>query len=227
MKTNIRKLSIQVGVAGGKILLSVLLAFGLVNFLLIAYALFRVLTTNFLWTTIGIFGLVVVLAVGFTLSAFYLTYRYLIRLVIQNAYALTLEQRIKITEEVVRKAAHIFNGQQEIHHKQLRQTIDWSKTVYRYYQAVPVFFQSGITQYLNRIPTTQYIIDLKEDILARNYSLAAEKLRTSIDTFFEERILGSPTNRLTWLLLLVNILVLYGLITWGIGPAPWNPLASP
>ena len=87
---------------------------------------------------------------------------------------------------------------------------------YRYYQQVPVFFQSGITQYLNRIPVTRFLLELKEDILAGNQSIAAEKLRTEVDTFVEANLIGSPTNLWTWLLLLVNIGTSATIIQWAI-----------
>lgn len=165
---------------------------------------------------IGILVLVIIVAIGFTLIACYLTYRYITLLIIKKVYDLTLEQRTRISADIIRRTSHIFDGQAELPQTQLRQAVNWSITVHRYYQSIPVFFQSGITQYFNRIPITRFIIDLKEDILADNHQLATEKLRNSIDNFFEKNIIGSPTNLWTWLLWLVNILTLYSLINWGI-----------
>src|SRR5690606_2180385 len=107
-------------------------------------------------------------------------------------------------------------GGQELGIQRLDQAVSWSRTVYHYYQQVPVFFQSGITQYLNRIPVTRFLIELKEDIIADNPSIAAEKLRTEVDTFVEENLIGSPTNLWTWVLLLINIALSAGLIQWAI-----------
>lgn len=209
------KLTAQIGISGGKAMLFVLLIFSTVNFGLVIYALVRLFTTQFSWSHAGIFTLAILLAIGFTVLAGYLTYRYIILLGIQKVYDATLEQRTKISEDIIRRMENIFSGKEELSQAQLHQAVDWTKTVYRYYQAVPVFFQSGITQYFNRIPITNYIIDLKEDILARDHRTAAVKFRISIDEFFEEHVIGSPTNIWTWLLLPINILVLYGLITWG------------
>ncbi len=213
---SILKLTGQIGVAGTKVFFFVLLAYGMVNIALAIYALIHFFNTDFSWTNLGILASVLLLGIGFTILAFYLTYRYILLLVVRKVYRLTLQQRILISEDLIRQMTRTFSGQQPVRQKQLGVTVSWSHTVYRYYQSVPLFFQSGITQYLNRIPIMNFIIEVKEDIIAGNQALAAEKLRNLVDNFFEENILGSPNNRFTWLLLLVDILVLYGLITWGI-----------
>lgn len=213
---NALKLTAKIGVSGGKVLFFVLLFFGTINFGLTVYALIRLFMVDFSWTNIGILVLISLLAVAFTVFACYLTHRYIILLSIRKIYDMTLEQRTKISEDIVQRIEGVFDGRTELSQAQLHQAVDWSKTVYHYYRAVPVFFQSGITHYLNRIPITNYIIDLKEDILAGEHRIAAEKFRISIDRFFDEHIIGSPTNIWTWLLLPVNIVILYSLITWGI-----------
>lgn len=212
----ILKLTGQIGISAGKVLIFILLVFGMTNCLLVFYALVQLAAAGFSWANMGISVLVVLLAFGFTMLACYLTYRYIMLLSIKKVYDMTLEQRTKISEDIIQRVEGSFNGRQELSQAQLRQTVDWSKTVYRFYQSVPIFFQSGITQYLNRIPITNYIIALKEDILAGNHRIAAVKLRFSIDEFFEAYIIGSPSNIWTWLLFPVNIVILYSLITWGI-----------
>jgi len=209
---NILKLTTQIGISGAKIMLFVMLIFGLTNFILTIYALVNLFTEAFTWTRVGLFGLVLLLATGFTLLAGYLTYRYILLLSLKKVYDMTLEQRTQISEDIVARVEHTFSGKKELSQAQLNLAVDWSKTVYRYYQGVTIFFQSGITQYLNRIPVTRLLIDVKEDILAGDHRIAAAKLRMSVDEFFDEHIIGSPSNIWTWLLLPVNIIVLYLLI---------------
>ena len=217
---SILKLTAQIGISGSKIMLFVFFTFGFINLGWTIYAILRLFTLEFTWMNIGVLVLVVLLGVGFTLLACYFTYRYIILLSIKKVYDMTLEQRSKISEDIIRRVESTFKERAELSQAQLGMAVSWSQTVYRYYQAVPVFFQSGITQYLNRIPMTSFIIEVKEDIIVGNRSLAAEKLRGLMDNFFEEKILGSANNRLTWLLLLVDALVLYSLITWGIVASP-------
>lgn len=209
----ILKLTRDIGISGAKVMFVVLLAYVVVNAALIIFALVRVFDTGFSWLNIGVTLLVFFLALGFTFAACYLTYRYIALLVIQKVYGLTLQQRTLISQDIVRQVAGIFEGQHEVPQNKLGTAINWSQIVYRYYQSVPVFFQSGITQYLNRIPVSKFIIELKDDIMLGDPELAAEKLRDLIDNFFEENILGSPSNRLTWILLLVNVISLYTIIS--------------
>ena len=210
------KLTAQFGISAGKTLLVVVLAFITVNTLLTVYAIFRFFAVGSSWVNAGIVGIVVLLAFGFVSLATFLTYRYLLRRTLARAYEKTIDQRTKICEEAVQQAAEVFEGGQEIGIQRLDQAVTWSKTVYRYYQQVPVFFQSGITQYLNRIPVTRFLIDLKEDILSGDRSVAAAKLRAQVDTFVEEHVIGSPTNVWTWVLLLLNIGLSAALIQWSI-----------
>ena len=210
------KLAAQFGISAGKTLLAVVLVFVTVNCLLTGYAIFRFFAVGPSWVNAGMVGIIILMAVGAFMLAFSFTYRYLLRRTVSKAYEKTLKQRAEICEEAVQQAAKTFEDGQEVGIQRLDQAVTWSKIVYRYYQQVPVFFQSGITQYLNRIPATRFLIDLKEDILAGNQSIAAEKLRAAVDTFVEENLIGSPTNVWTWVLLLINIALSASLIQWAI-----------
>ena len=210
------KLAAQFGISAGKTLLAVVLAFATVNCLLTGYALFRLFAAGPSWVNAGMVGIIMIVAIGAFMLAFFLTYRYLLRRTVAKAYEKTLKQRTEICEEAIQQAAEVFEDGQEVGIQRLDQAVTWSKTVYRYYQQVPVFFQSGITQYLNRIPATRFLIDLKEDIRSGDRTVAAEKLRTAVDLFFTEHVIGSPTNLWTWLLLLANILISVSLSQWGI-----------
>lgn len=210
------KLAAQFGISAGKTLLAVTLAFVTVNTLLAAYAIFRFFAVGPSWANAGMVGIIALLAFGCIALATFLTYRYLLRHTLAKAYEKTIDQRTKICEEAVQQAAEVFEGGQELGIQRLDQAVTWSKTVYRYYQQVPVFFQSGITQYLNRIPVTRFLIALKEDIRSGDRPVATEKLRAAVDTFFNEHVIGSPTNLWTWLLLLVNVVLSVSLSQWGI-----------
>ena len=206
------KLATQFGISAGKTLLAVVLAFVTVNCLLTGYAIFRFFAVGPSWANAGMVGIIALLAFGCIALATFLTYRYLLRRILEKAYEKTIDQRTKICEEAVHQAAKAFEDGQEVGIQRLDQAVTWSKTVYRYYQHVPVFFQSGITQYLNRIPVTRFLIDLKEDIRSGSQQVAAEKLRAAVDMFFTEHVIGAPTNIWTWILLLINIVLSTGII---------------
>ena len=192
------------------------MAFVTVNILLAAYAIFRFFAVGPNWANAGMLGIIALLAFGCIALAIFLTYRYLLRCTLEKVYEKTIDQRRKICEEVVRQAAEAFEEGQELGIQRLDLAVIWSKTVYRYYQQLPVFVQSGITQYLNQIPVARFLIILKEDIRSGNRMVATEKLLTAVDMFFIEHLIGTPSNLWTWLLLLINIGISATTIQWGI-----------
>ena len=117
------KLTAQLGISAGKVLFFVMLAFGGVNLLLIAYALFRLFAVGPTWVNAGMVGIIVLVAVGFISWAVFLTYRYLLRRTLANVYEKTIDQRTKICEEAVQQAVAAFEGTQELGFQRLDQAV--------------------------------------------------------------------------------------------------------
>ncbi|TDS09769.1 hypothetical protein B0I21_11046 [Sphingobacterium paludis] len=207
------KLSRDIGVSGVKIIFFVLFAYGVTNTVLVIFTFVRFFSFDFSWTNLYAVLLVLFMSICFTAIACFLTYRYMIALVFWKVYEATQPQRVLISQDIIKRATEIFSGRKDIKQEQLQNVVNWTQTVYRYYQHVPVFFQSGITQLFSRIPISKFIIDVKEDVMLGNPTLAAEKLYEQISNFFEEQLISQPSNRFTWLLLAIDATVLYNLAT--------------
>ncbi|KGE15134.1 hypothetical protein [Sphingobacterium deserti] len=209
----ILKFAKDMGVSGLKIILLVLFAYGITNTIVIIYTLVRFLSIDYTWTNFYVVLFMLFISFCFTALACFLTYRYVIALLIWKVYEATLEERISISQAIVRQVTELFSGQKTIEEGQLNNMLNWSRLVYTHYQAVPVFLQSGITQLFNKIPIAKFIIELKDDILLGNSRLAAEKLQEQISNFFGGNLIGKPSNRLTWWFLILNAALSYELAT--------------
>lgn len=177
--------------------------------------MYTAVTNNFSWSTIGILFIMILLGSAFTLWAGYRSYRYVFINILSKIYENTNQYQQNMCAEAVLRAGRIFSGGEHVTNEKLNAAVDWGNRIYDAYGQIPVFFQSGITQLLNRLPIAAFLLSMKEDIKAGNNKLAADKLHALVTDFINAHFFS--TNNTRWLLWLIplNIILMAALALYG------------
>lgn len=203
------------GIGGIKRFSVIVLLFAVMNLFLFGIGMYTAVTNNFSWSTIGILFIMILLGSAFTLWAGYRSYRYVFINILSKIYENTNQYQQNMCAEAVLRAGRIFSGEEHVTNEKLEAAVDWGNRIYDAYGQIPVFFQSGITQLLKRIPVTAFLLSMKEDIKAGNNKLAADKLHALVTDFINAHFFS--TNNTRWLLWLIplNVILMAALALYG------------
>lgn len=213
----ILKSGTELGIGGIKRFSAIVLLFVMINFLLFGFGIYKAVTSSFSWSGIGVLLLMVLLGSAFAVWARYRSYRYVFINVLAKIYENTHDYRQGMCAEAVIRTGRLFSGEEHVTDARLKAAVDWGNSAYGFYGQIPVFFQSGITQLLNRIPITAFLLGMKEDIKEGNNKLATDKLHTLVNDSVNAHFVS--TNNMRWLLWLIplNVIVMVTLALYGIG----------
>ena len=207
----------KLGIGGFKRFSVIVSLFVIVNLLLFGFGIYRVATTSFSWGDMGMLLFMALLGSAFTIWAGYRSYRYVFINVLAKIYERSQDYRQGMCAEAIARTEQLFSGEEHVTDARLKAAVGWSNSVYSFYGRIPVFFQSGVTQLLNRVPITAFLVDIKEDIKEGEQQLAAEKLHASVDGFINAQFFS--TNNTRWLLWLIplDVIMMLAIALYGIG----------
>lgn len=207
----------KLGIGGLKRFSVIVSLFVILNLLLFGFGIYRAATASFSWGGMGMLLIMALLGSAFTVWAGYRSYRYVFINVLAKIYENSQDYRQGMCAEAISRTERLFSGEEHITHARLKAAVDWGNSAYRFYGRIPVFFQSGMTQLLNRVPITAFLVDIKEEIKEGEKHLAAEKLHASVDDFINTHFFS--TNNMRWLLWFIplNVIVMVALGLYGIG----------
>lgn len=203
----------KLGIGGFKRFLIIVLLFVMTNIVLLGFGIYRVAVTRFSWGDMGMLLLTALLGLLFIVWAGYKSYRYIAINVMAKIYQNSHWYLQGMYAEAVTRTEQLFSNGEPITDIKLKALTNWGNSAYGFYERVPVFFQSGITQLLYRVPITAFLVKIKEG----EKQLAAEKLYALVDNFINVTFFSKNNTRwLLWLLPL-DVTVMIAVAIYGIG----------
>jgi F0F1-type ATP synthase assembly protein I len=189
-------------------ILKVAFSFGIINAVLVIYALIQLFTHEYANSHVLFFLVVLIIAVASSTFAVFRTYKAAIVnasvTILVNTLGVFKKLSVAIIDLVSDKDTEV-----ELSSGRVMKAVDIGKVVQQKFSDAPKLLKRVVLFVLKRIPWVNYVADLGLDIKSGNKQIAATKLASTIETSIIGSTEGELKGRWKWLLLLANVVVIY------------------